>query len=185
MLLLPILLPLIGGIFVFRQKEEQPRNRLTFVLVLATAVLVFGICALPLETMELLTIQGGLRLALRNDSLAKFFMVLVVCIWAPVVVFSFPYIKHAARERQFLGFYTMTLGVLIGLAMAANFVTMYMFFEVMSLITVPLVLHNATSASRRAGFSYAETLLLRKECSYERYCRSPRTPHWLSCDSRR
>jgi len=154
MLLLPILLPLIGGIFVFRQKEEQPRNRLTFVLVLATAVLVFGICALPLETMELLTIQGGLRLALRNDSLAKFFMVLVVCIWAPVVVFSFPYIKHAARERQFLGFYTMTLGVLIGLAMAANFVTMYMFFEVMSLITVPLVLHNATSASRRAGFKY-------------------------------
>ena len=38
--------------------------------------------------------------------------------------------------------------------MAANFVTMYMFFEMMSLITVPLVLHNATPAARRAGFKY-------------------------------
>ena len=48
--------------------------------------------------------------------------------------------------------YSMTLGVLAGLAMAANFVTMYMLFEMMSLITVPMVLHNGTSAARRAGF---------------------------------
>jgi multicomponent Na+:H+ antiporter subunit D len=154
MLLLPILLPLIGGVFVFRQKTEELRNRLTLTLVMATAVLTVVICLLPAQTAELMTIQGELRLALRNDGLAKFFMILVSCIWAPVVVFSFPYIKHAGRERQFLGFYTMTLGVLIGLAQAANFVTMYMFFEVMTLISMPLVLHNATAASRRAGFKY-------------------------------
>lgn len=154
MLLLPILLPLIGGIFVFLQKNEQSRNRLALTLILVTAALVCVVCALPTKTMELLTIQGGLRLSLRNDSLAKFFMVLVAGIWAPIVVFSFPYLKHAQRERQFLGFYTMSLGVLMGLAMARNFVTMYMFFEVMSLITMPLVLHNATAASRRAGFKY-------------------------------
>ena len=53
-----------------------------------------------------------------------------------------------------MGFYTMTLGILMGLAQAANFVTMYMFFEMMSLITLPLVLHNATPAARRAGFKY-------------------------------
>ena len=116
MLLLPILLPLIGGVFVFRQKTEELRNRLTLTLVMATAVLTVVICLLPAQTAELMTIQGELRLALRNDGLAKFFMILVSCIWAPVVVFSFPYIKHAGRERQFLGFYTMTLGVLIGLA---------------------------------------------------------------------
>ena len=81
-------------------------------------------------------------------------MVLAVCIWAPVVVFTKPYIRHAGQGNQFMGFYTMTLGVLMGLAQAANFVTMYMFFEMMSLITVPLVLHNATPAARRAGFKY-------------------------------
>ena len=154
LLLLPILLPLIGGVCVFRQKSEQARNRLTLTLVLATAVLVGAVCLAPSQTVDLMTIQGGLHLALRSDGLAKFFMALVAVIWAPVMVFSFPYLRHAEREGQFLGFSTMTLGVLMGLAMAKNFVTLYMFFEMMSLITVPLVLHNATASARRAGFKY-------------------------------
>ena len=153
-LLFPILVPLIGGIFVFRQTNEQVRNRLALTVIVATAVLAGAVCLLPERRLVLLTIQGALHLALRTDGLARFFMALCVCVWVPVLLFSFPYIRHAGRERQFLGFYTMTLGVLMGLAMAANFVTLYMFFEVMSLITVPLVLHTATAAARRAGFKY-------------------------------
>lgn len=153
-LLLPILVPLIGGIFVFRQKNEQFRDRLALTVILSAAVLAVLVCLLPERRLVLLTIQGSLHLALRTDGLARFFMALCACIWVPVLLFAFPYIRHAGRERQFLGFYTMTLGVLMGLAMAANFVTLYMFFEVMSLITVPLVLHTATAAARRAGFKY-------------------------------
>lgn len=153
-LLLPILVPLVGGIFVFRQKNEQIRNRMALTVILATAVLALAVCLLPERRLVLLTIQGSLRLVLQTDSLARFFMLLCVCIWVPVLLFAFPYVRHAGGEQRFLGFYTMTLGVLMGLAMAANFVTMYMFFEMMSLITVPLVLHTATAAARRAGFKY-------------------------------
>ena len=153
-LLLPILVPLVGGIFVFRQKNETFRDRLALTVILAAAVLAVVVCLLPERRLVLLTIQGTLHLALQTDALARFFMLLCACIWVPVLLFAFPYIRHAGGERQFLGFYTMTLGVLMGLAMAANFVTLYMFFEVMSLITVPLVLHTATSAARRAGFKY-------------------------------
>lgn len=153
-LLLPILVPLVGGIFVLRQKNEQFRDRLALTVILAAAVLALVACLLPEQRLVLLTIQGPLRLALRTDGLARFFMLLCACIWVPVLLFAFPYVRHAGRERQFLGFYTMTLGVLMGLAMAANFVTLYMFFEMMSLITVPLVLHTATAAARRAGFKY-------------------------------
>lgn len=153
-LLLPILVPLVGGIFVFRQKNEQIRNRMVLTVILATAVLALAVCLLPERRLVLLTIQGSLRLVLQTDSLARFFMLLCVCIWVPVLLFAFPYVRHAGGEQRFLGFYTMTLGVLMGLAMAANFVTMYMFFEMMSLITVPLVLHTATAAARRAGFKY-------------------------------
>ena len=153
-LLLPILVPLVGGIFVFRQKNEQVRDRMALAVILAAAALTLAVCLLPERRLVLLTIQGALHLALRTDGLARFFMALCVCIWVPVLLFSFPYIRHAGGERRFLGFYTMTLGVLMGLAMSANFVTMYMFFEIMSLITVPLVLHTATAAARRAGFKY-------------------------------
>lgn len=153
-LLLPILLPVIGGCFVFRQKNEQARDRLVLWLVGLTAALTALVCLLPVRTLQLTTIQGTMHLALANDGLARFFMVLFTGIWAPVSVFSLPYIRHAGREGQFLGFYTMTLGVLMGLCMAKNFVTLYMFFEMMTLLTLPLVLHNGTSAARRAGFRY-------------------------------
>ena len=147
-------MPLIGGIFVFRQKNEQYRDWLVVTLIVITAVMVLGNCTMPTQRLWLLTIQGDLGLVLNSDWLSKFFMVLAVCIWAPVMVFTRPYIRHAGYGNQFMGFYTMTLGILMGLAQAANFVTMYMFFEMMSLITLPLVLHNATPAARRAGFKY-------------------------------
>ena len=154
MLLLPILLPVIGGIFVFRQTNEQVRNRWMLTLFALTALCVLGVCVSPEQTVDLMTIEGSLRLCLRNDGLAKFFMVLTVCIWIPVSVFSLPYLRHTGGERQFEGIYTITLGILMGLAQAHNFITMYMFFEMMSLITMPLVLHNAVPAARRAGFKY-------------------------------
>ena len=154
MLLIPILLPVVGGVFVFRAKEEKIRNRLVLWLTIATAAAAVVLCVLPERSMPLLTIEGTLHLALQSDSLAKFFMVLIAAIWLPVAVFAGPYLRHAGREQQFQGFYTMTLGALMGLALADNFVTLYMFFEMMSLLTVPLVLHNGTPAARRAGLKY-------------------------------
>lgn len=123
LLLLPILVPLIGGIFVFRQKNETYRDWLVVTLIVITAVMVLANCTMPTQRLWLLTIQGDLGLVLNSDWLSKFFMVLAVCIWAPVVVFTKPYIRHAGQGNQFMGFYTMTLGVLMGLAQAANFVS--------------------------------------------------------------
>lgn len=154
LLLLPILVPLLGGIAVSCLTKEQTRNRAVVWITALTAVCVAAVCLLPEQSLELLTIQGPLRLALRSDALARFFMVLVALLWIPVAVFSFPYLKHAGGERRFLAIFTMTEGVLMGLALARNFITLYLFFETMSILTMPLVLHNGTPAARRAGFKY-------------------------------
>lgn len=154
MLLIPILLPVVGGVFVFRQRDEKIRNRLVLWLTIATAAAAAVLCALPEQSMRLMTIEGTLYLTLESDSLAKFFMVFIMVIWLPVAVFAGPYLRHAGRGQQFQGFYTLTLGALMGLALADNFVTLYMFFEMMTLLTVPLVLHDGTPAARRAGLKY-------------------------------
>lgn len=154
LLLFPILLPIVGGFFVFRQNIEKRRNHMVLATVSLTAFLVVLLCLIPAQSLELMTIQGSVNLSLENDGLSQFFMLLMVCIWLPVSIFSFSYLKHAGQQQQFQGFYTMALGMLLGLAMAKNFVTLYMFFELMSLLTVPLVLHNGTSEARRAGFQY-------------------------------
>ena len=152
LLLLPILTPLLGGMLVFREKKDP--ERLSLSLVIWTAALSILVCIMPTETASLMAVKGELKLALCNDGFARFFLLLVSCIWTPVLVFAVPYIRHSGRESTFFGFYTMTLGTLTGLALAANFVTLYMFFEMMSLITVPLVLHSGTDAARKAGFKY-------------------------------
>ena len=126
MLLIPILLPMIGGVFVFRQRNEKIRNRLVLWLTIATAAAAATLCVLPERSLRLMTIEGALYLEVQSDSLAKFFMVLIVVIWLPVAVFTGAYLRHAGRGQQFQGFYTMTLGVLMGLALADNFVTLYM-----------------------------------------------------------
>ena len=103
MLLLPVLLPIVAGIFVFRQKNEKIRNRLVLITVSATAALVLAVCLLPTQSLELMTIQGTLRLSMENDGLSRFFMVLIVGIWAPVSIFSFPYLRHAGARTAIFG----------------------------------------------------------------------------------
>ena len=154
MLLIPILLPFIGGIFVFRQRDEHARNRTVLTLCVLTAAAAAVLCVLPARELRLMTIQGSLYLALENDLLSKLFLVLISAVWLLAAVFAGPYLRHAGREQQFQGFYTMTLGALMGLALANNFATLYMFFEMMTLLTVPLVLHSGTPAARRAGLKY-------------------------------
>ena len=133
LLLLPILVPLIGGIFVFRQKNETYRDWLVVTLIVITAVMVLANCTMPTQRLWLLTIQGDLGLVLNSDWLSKFFMVLAVCIWAPVVVFTKPSSAMRGRASQFMGFLYHDAGGTDGPCSAANFVTMYMFFE----MTVP------------------------------------------------
>lgn len=155
LLLLPVLLPLLGGVLVFFQKNEKLRNRLVIGTVLATAACALAVCLLPEISLELLTLDRGvLTLALRSDGISRLFLVLACGIWIAAMYFAFPYLKHAGRENQFLGFFTVTLGILMGLFLARNFVTLYMFFELMTLLTVPLVLHDGTEGSRRAGVKY-------------------------------
>ena len=154
MLLIPILLPMLGGVFVFREREEKARNRLTLWLTVITAAAAGILCALPEQSLRLMTIEGSLYLALQSDSLAKFFMVLISGIWLPVAVFAEPYLRHGGKGQQFQGFYTMTMGTLMGLALADNFVTLYMFFELMTLLTAPLVLHGGTPGAGMALAGY-------------------------------
>ena len=88
MLLIPILLPFIGGIFVFRQRDEHARNRTVLTLCVLTAAAAAVLCVLPARELRLMTIQGSLYLALENDLLSKLFLVLISAVWLLAAVFA-------------------------------------------------------------------------------------------------
>lgn len=154
MLLIPIVLPLVGGAVAFCLRSRRVRT----VVVMTTLCLTWGavlwLCLAAPAPLTLLEIAGGLTLRLSLDGLGRFFALLIASVWTIVAPFAVPYIAHEGREGQFFGFYTMTLGVLMGLCAAGNVVTMYLFYELMTLITVPLVLHAGTEEARHAAIKY-------------------------------
>ena len=155
-LLIPILLPVIAGITSMRIAERTTRNIMNMAVLLATAVLTILACVTPALGNEftLLRLTQNISVLLKVDNVTRLFAVLISVMWAVVGCFSFEYMKHEHDEGRFYCFYMISLGALLGLAMSANLVTMYMFYEMMTLGSLPLVLHEKTKQSIAAGIKY-------------------------------
>ncbi|MDD3193650.1 MAG: proton-conducting transporter membrane subunit [Oscillospiraceae bacterium] len=153
-LLLPVLLPLLGGLAVFRLRDAKIRRIAVSAIVLCTLASAVGISFLPDLSLHIWELGGSIAIYLRLDAMGRFFLCLVSGIWTLVAFFAYEYMRHEGKEERFFGFYTMTLGILMGLGLAGNLLTLYMFYEMMTLITVPLVIHNGSREAVAAGFKY-------------------------------
>jgi len=154
LMLLAILIPIVGAVLVFREADNDRRRTLT-VVTIAVCSLQAVIAALVLDNeFILLHLSSTLSLRFAADMLSLFFVALVGFIWFFVEFHAFGYMKHEGNEPRFFGFFLLTFAALIGLAFAKNAVTLYMFFELMTLASMPLVLHNGSEQSRRASFFY-------------------------------
>ena len=155
-LLIPVLLPVIAGIASMRITERTTRNIMNMAALIATAALTILACALPALGNEFtfLRLTQDISILMKVDNVTRLFAILISVMWAIVGCFSFEYMKHEHDEGRFYCFYMISLGALLGLAMSANLVTMYMFYEMMTLGSLPLVLHEKTKQSIAAGVKY-------------------------------
>lgn len=145
-LLLPLLLPVFTAFFAGRRAEKRSLIALMgieLVLVLA-GLFCKGEFALPF--------LPGMPILLRLDAVGKIFSALFACMFLLAGIFGFEYL-HEKRERYYL-FYLLTLSAMLGLCYAGNLLTFYLFYEAMTLLSFPLVLHEQTEASRRAAMKY-------------------------------
>ena len=153
-LLLPILIPIIGGIVTCRVHALQPRRIIvSCILMLQVAVAAYISMADPV-LLTGLQLAPGVRIALQNDPLANFFVMLICLIWFAVALFAFEYMNHEGHRERFFAFYLVTLGGLMGVCYAGNLVTLYMFYEMMTICSVPLVLHIGTKKAFEAAWKY-------------------------------
>ena len=154
MLLIPVLLPLLGGLVLFFLKDEKVRRVFGMTIVLVASVCAGAMCLSNPGGITLLTVSPGLAVTLRPDGLGTFFVCLVAVIWPLALCFAYPYMAHAGGQARFYGFFVGTQGVLFGLGMSANLMTLYLFYELMTLITLPLVIHDRSREAMRAGMQY-------------------------------
>ena len=146
-ILAAILLPILGGAAVpllpFRKRMQM--------LVYIEAVVLLTSCivgALLLEgttsTFHVIHFVNNLSISFKTDGLTMVFAGLVAVLWPLATLYAFEYMTHEEREKSFFMFYTMTYGVTLGIAFASDIVSMYFFYELLTLSTVPLVMHTLT-----------------------------------------
>lgn len=104
--------------------------------------------------ITLLELTETLKIAFRADEISLLFAVLTTLMWVIVGVYSLGYMSHDKKKKQYFFFYILVYAVLIGLDFSANLVTMYLFYELMTLSSMPLILHEMKEESISAAMKY-------------------------------
>lgn len=156
-LLLPVAVPVAAGLAVLMAGRLEHNRKWLISVVLGTllAEVLLVVWALTTGgTAVLWTITESITLTLSVDLVSRLFAALTAGVWLLVGIYSVSYMAHEHRERRFFGFYLIVLGVLIGLDFSGNLITMYVFYELMTLTSLPLVLHGGTREAVMAGLKY-------------------------------
>jgi len=146
-ILAAIVLPLLGGAVIplipFRSRKTMQWYIET--IVLATSAIV-GALLLggTTQVFHVVHFVNNLSISFKIDGLTMVFAGLVAFLWPLATLYAFEYMTHEKHEKSFFLFYTMTYGVTLGIAFASDMVTMYFFYELLTLVTVPLVMHTQT-----------------------------------------
>lgn len=156
-LIIAIFLPIVGAIFIPLIKTKKLTTMHVYVetVVILTSILTFFVLFnRPESTFELIHFTGNLSIAFRMDGLGMVFTAMIAFLWPLATLYAFEYMKHEGKEHTFFMFYTMTYGVTMGIALSANILTMYCFYEMLTLVTVPLVFHTGTREAVLASRKY-------------------------------
>lgn len=155
---LSIAFPIVSGLYLLVRREFSHRRRLLCTVGVCFAASA-GLAALALwrgagVTCRLLQLTETLALELRIDGMGALFAGMATIVFLCAGIFSFVYMGHEEHEKRYYGFYLMVMGVLYALCFAGNLVTYYLFFELLTLSSLPLVLHNQKHESVIAGLKY-------------------------------
>lgn len=159
MILISILIPALTGLFLLLGPEWKNRKPLC---IFTAAALLISVAAVGVTlavtkdsgALALFNLTKGLPILFKIDGISRFFAVMTGIVWTAAGIYSFAYMSHEQNEKRYYGFYLLSYAVLTGLDFSGNLITFYLFYELMSLLTLPLVLHNGTKEAIMAGLKY-------------------------------
>lgn len=167
LILLPIFLPSLAGIVLlassfyehikYGQTDEKKRKSVHLfsgAVLAVSAAAALWIAWRGTGSVTLFYLMEDIPVFFQVDALGSVFASFMSIVWVLVAVYSFVYMEHEGNEKRFFGVYLLVYGVLIALDFAGNLVTLYLFYELMTLTSMPMVLHNGSKASIMAALKY-------------------------------
>jgi multicomponent Na+:H+ antiporter subunit D len=164
--LVALLLPLVGTIFIgLLRKSPNAREAATLVTGTSLFLLVLSlwpeIMAGGRPTLTLGTPLPGIPLVLEVEPLGYLFALVASSLWIVTSLYSIGYMRghHEKNQTRFYLFFAMAISATMGVAFAGNLFTLFLFYEVLTLCTFPLVTHHQTEEAKKAGRVYLGILL--------------------------
>lgn len=157
-MLIPIMLPILCGAVIPLFHFENAKKRQVYVggVAVLNTIVMFAVMFFirPEGDFMLLNMAGKLSISFHVDGLSCVFGSLVAFLWPIATFYAFEYMKHEGKENTFFTFFTMTYGITVGIAFASNLMTLYLFYELLTFVTLPLVMHGMSKKSVFAGRRY-------------------------------
>ena len=163
--LLMVGLSLAAAVAIFPLGEERVRLRswvnlaaavakVLLVVLLVPAVVAEG--ARPEFSVPFLPLGEGesIDLVLRVDPLALFFAGLSALLWLLTTIYAIGYLGRGSDRSRFFGFFSLCVTATVGISFSGNLITFLVFYEILTLVTYPLVAHWGDAASLRAARLY-------------------------------
>ncbi len=107
-----------------------------------------------IRAFHLIKMNDLLDIYFKIDKLGILFSLLTSTLWVFTTFYSFSYMEHEGKEKQFFIYFMITLGVTTGIAFSGNLFTLYLFYEFLTLATFPLVIHSGSKEALRVGKKY-------------------------------
>lgn len=152
---------------VLVSSSGKPNVRESWIFIAGVIKLMLVLSMLPviLEgkqiALTLFEIAPGASIAFRVDGLGMLFALVAASLYIVTSVYSIGYMRGLNEHGQtrFVSFFALAISATIGAAFSANLLTLYLFYEMLSLATYPLVAHHQDAQSRISGRRYLTFIL--------------------------
>jgi len=165
-LLISLILPVVGAIAI-SLVGKKPNLREAVTMITAT---VLFYCVLTLSgdvllgerpSLFLFEILPGLPIAFRIEPLGTVFSLVASGLWVINSLYSVGYMRgnNENKQTRFYVCFALAIAAALAIAFAANLLTLFLFYELLTLVTYPLVTHAGTDKARQGGRIYLAILM--------------------------
>ncbi len=160
--LVAIMIPAIAAVLVVATggHSERLRNSIALLATIATLAIVVAIStsvlrgATVVTDLSIMRMAGVYSLTLAVDPMGAFFSLIAALLWVAAMAHSYAYMSHEHRRTRFFATLMITEAAILGVFMVQDFLSLFVFFEIMGLAAYFLVVHSEADEARRAATKY-------------------------------
>ncbi|MBW1997222.1 MAG: monovalent cation/H+ antiporter subunit D family protein [Deltaproteobacteria bacterium] len=158
--LLAVLVSLLVAPVLIVCKRPNSRETWTFVAAGAKFLIVLSMLPALLEGKEIwftvAEVMPGIPIQFHVDAFGMLFALVSSCLWIVTSAYSIGYMRGLDEHSQtrYFCYFALALSATIGVAFSANLLTLYLFYEMLSFATYPLVTHHQDMEARSSGRKY-------------------------------